>query len=179
MVFSLLSRTHGGGLNFISCFSHLTIDHASRSKRSTVPTPNRDTSNIGALNTFFPCYIETVCLSYPLPVSPSVVTICLLGWRSLSCYYLVYLTSPCHVRLFSSSLAHPVPPRIFHILPPSEFYSLLLATRAHTCIFLLSTTGLPFSSFWQVQVPYTKPQFQRFRVVHWAVQNCFHSHLFF
>ena len=36
----------------------------------------------------------------------------------------------------------------------------------------------PFSSFWQVQVPYTKSQFQRFRAVHWAVQIRFHSYLF-
>ena len=43
---------------------------------------------------------------------------------------------------------------------------------AHLCIFFLlfPTPGIPPSSFWQVQVPYTKLQFQRFRVVHWAVQ---------
>ena len=29
-------------------------------------------------------------------------------------------------------------------------------------------TGIPLSYFWQVQVPYTKSQFQCFRVVHWA-----------
>ena len=34
------------------------------------------------------------------------------------------------------------------------------------------------SSFWQVQVPYTKSQLQRFRVVHWAVQIRFRSYLF-
>ena len=53
------------------------------------------------------------------------------------------------------------------------------ATRAHLCIFLLpSTTGIPLSSFWQVQVPCTKSQFQHFRVVHWAVQIRFHSYIF-
>ena len=36
----------GGGYSSVACLSHLTIDHASLSRRSTVPTPNRDTSNI-------------------------------------------------------------------------------------------------------------------------------------
>ena len=51
------------------------------------------------------------------------------------------------------------------------------ATTAALCdIFLLHpTTGMYFSSCWQVQVLYTKTQFQRFRVVHWAVQKRFHS----
>ena len=45
------------------------------------------------------------------------------------------------------------------------------ATRAHLCIFFfLSTTGIPLSPFWLVQVPCTKLQFQRFRLVHWAVK---------
>ena len=95
---------------------HLTIDHASLSRRSTVPTPNRDTSNIWALITFFPRYIETFCSSYPLPVSPSVATIYLQDNASFSRIYLVYQTSLCHICLFSSSLTHPVPPRIFHSL---------------------------------------------------------------
>ena len=44
----------GGAYSFVACLSHLTIDHASLSRRSTVPTPNRDTSNIWALITLFP-----------------------------------------------------------------------------------------------------------------------------
>ena len=46
------------------------------------------------------------------------------------------------------------------------------ATRAHLCLFLLllPTTGMHLRSFWQVQVPYPKSQFQRLRVVHWAAQ---------
>ena len=39
----------GGGTYFVGCLSHLTIDHASLSRHSTVPTPKRDTSNIWAL----------------------------------------------------------------------------------------------------------------------------------
>ena len=44
----------GGGYSFFACLSHLTIDHASLSRRSTVPTPNRDTSNVWALITLLP-----------------------------------------------------------------------------------------------------------------------------
>ena len=54
-----MSRGGGGGegaYSFVACLSHLTIDHASLSRRSTVPTPNRDTptSNIWALSTLLP-----------------------------------------------------------------------------------------------------------------------------
>ena len=34
--------------HFVACLRQLTIDHASLSRRSTDPTPNRDTSNISA-----------------------------------------------------------------------------------------------------------------------------------
>ena len=43
----------GGGTRLLLASSHLTIVHASLSRRSTVPTSNRDTSNIWALITFF------------------------------------------------------------------------------------------------------------------------------
>ena len=43
-----------GGVLIFSCFIHLTIDHASLSRRSTVPTPDGDTSNIWALITLLP-----------------------------------------------------------------------------------------------------------------------------
>ena len=47
--------TYGeGGTLSVLALSHLTIDHASLSTRSTVPTPSRDTTNIWALITFFP-----------------------------------------------------------------------------------------------------------------------------
>ena len=40
-----------------------------------------------------------------------------------------------------------------------------VATSAHLCIIFLlpSTTGIPLSTFWQVQVPHAKSHFQRFR----------------
>ena len=53
----------GGGkaYSFAACPSHLTLDHASLSRRSTVPTPNRDTFNIWALITLFPCTTWKLC----------------------------------------------------------------------------------------------------------------------
>ena len=48
------SAKYGEGV-FICCLlCHLTIDHASLSRRSTVPTPDRGTSNIWAFITLFP-----------------------------------------------------------------------------------------------------------------------------
>ena len=44
----------GGGYSFVACLSYLTIDHASLSRWSTVPTPSRHTSIIWALITLFP-----------------------------------------------------------------------------------------------------------------------------
>ena len=40
------SRPGPGPYSFVACISHLTSDHASLSRRSIVPTPDRDTSNI-------------------------------------------------------------------------------------------------------------------------------------
>ena len=40
------------GYSFVACLSYLTIHRASLSRRSTVPTPNRNISNIWALDTF-------------------------------------------------------------------------------------------------------------------------------
>ena len=39
----------GGGYSFVACLGHLIVRHASLSRRSTVPIPNRDTSNMWAL----------------------------------------------------------------------------------------------------------------------------------
>ena len=128
-----------------------------------------------------------MCLSYPLPVSPSVVTIYLLEHRSFSLYSLVYQTPPCHIHPISSfhPLTYPVPPFTFHILLLGEPYSIvgphahICASRAHTCIHALlpatrSPPGTSLSSFGYVLVPYTKSQFQLLRVVHWAVHTRFH-----
>ena len=47
-------RDRGGAYSFVACLGHLAIEHASLSRRSTVPTPNRDTSNIWALIMLLP-----------------------------------------------------------------------------------------------------------------------------
>ena len=62
----------GGGCSFVGCLSNLTIDHASRWRRSTVPTPNGDTSNVWALNAFLPF----ICKKFLLVLSPSSLAVC-------------------------------------------------------------------------------------------------------
>ena len=42
-------RDGGRAHFFVACLSHLIIDHVSLSRRSTVLSPDRDTSNIWAL----------------------------------------------------------------------------------------------------------------------------------
>ena len=49
----------GGAYSCIVCLSHFTNDYAPLSRRSTVPTPNRDNSNSWALITLFPYYMDT------------------------------------------------------------------------------------------------------------------------
>ena len=56
----------GGGYAFAACLSRLTLDHASLSRRSTVPTPNRDTANVWALIMFLSCVLHERFLSCDL-----------------------------------------------------------------------------------------------------------------
>ena len=65
--------TRGGAYSFVACLSHLIIYHASLSRRSTVPTPNRDTPNVWALITLFPYTVHQNCL---LILSPSCFAAC-------------------------------------------------------------------------------------------------------
>ena len=97
----------GAAYSFVACLSHLTIDHASLSRRSTVPTPtpNRDTSNIWALITLLPCITYKLC-AYPIPVlfrrlrppsiSPRIAIV--FSLLSIVCQTL----SRCHIRIISS-----------------------------------------------------------------------------
>ena len=42
-------KWRGGGVgSFVACLSHLTTNHASLARRSTVPTPNRHLQQLGA-----------------------------------------------------------------------------------------------------------------------------------
>ena len=55
----LKSKLSGGGvLFFVGCLSHLTIDHASLSRRSTVPTPSR---HFGCSLRFFHVLHRNIC----------------------------------------------------------------------------------------------------------------------
>ena len=57
----------------MACLGQLTIDHASLSRRSTVPAPTkRRLRRLGARYVFSMYYIEADCLSYLRPVSPSM-----------------------------------------------------------------------------------------------------------
>ena len=136
----LARRSHGavnmgGGDAFVACLRHLTIDHASLSRRSTVPTPHRDISNIWVLIKFFPdaTWKRFANLIPSLFRRLSVATIYLPRQRPFSRINLVYQTSPCHIRLFSlpTPIQH-VPPFIFHILRLCESYSTALP-QGHIC----------------------------------------------
>ena len=72
-------REAGEAYSFVACLSHVTIDHASLSRQSTVPTPNRDTSRIRACITFFYITFKTFCLPYALTILSFVATIYLIG----------------------------------------------------------------------------------------------------
>ena len=52
-----------GAYSFVACLSHLTIDHVSLSRRSTVTTPIRHLKRLGAHYAFPIHYIKAACLS--------------------------------------------------------------------------------------------------------------------
>ena len=72
MVFRTAGLSSGGGYSFVDRLRHLTIDHASLSRRGTVPPSNRDTSNISALIRLSHILHE----HYLLFVSPSCFAAC-------------------------------------------------------------------------------------------------------
>ena len=132
----------GGTYSFVACHSHLTIDHASLSRRRNVSTPNRDTSNSWALTSLFPF----ITLFFLLVLCTSCFAACghhLSPRISIVFSVLLYQTSPCHILQFSvcPSQKHPVPPRAFHILPLCELYSIGLAQR-HICASTCSSSRL-------------------------------------
>ena len=176
---AIIRSYNRGGYSFVACLSHLTIHHAPFPRRSTDPSPNRDTPKIWGLMTFFSHILDGKLLLI-LFLSYSAVCGHRTRIESFSRYYLVYQTSPCQIRQFSSSpLTHPVLPSICGILPLCDFYSPLLCHKGTSVHLLPPPLNHWFtSSFWQVQVPYTKSHFQRFRVVQWAVQIHFHSNFF-
>ena len=59
----------GGAYSFVACLGHVTNDHTSLSRRSTVPTPNRNTSNNWALIAFRPYRVIFAAVLFQLVVS--------------------------------------------------------------------------------------------------------------
>ena len=71
----------GRACSIVACLSHLTIDHAYFSRRSTFPTlvGTPPTLRRCAQYVYSMCYIMTFCLSFLLPGCPSAAIIYLLG----------------------------------------------------------------------------------------------------
>ena len=121
-------QLRGGAYSFVACLRHLTNDHASLSRRSTVPTPNRDTSNIRLLIAFSPHVLHILFL---LILSPSCFAVC--GYHLPPSIAVVFSLlssvsnfSMSHSSFPSFSLTPPIPPCMFLILRPCEFYSVAL-----------------------------------------------------
>ena len=74
------------GIGFVAYLSRLAVDYASLSRRSTVPTPIRDTSNSWALSTMFifPHVIHIIHGRSRMPIDPPIPA--MLG-RSTSGFY--------------------------------------------------------------------------------------------
>ena len=170
----------GGAYSFVACLSHLTIDHASLSIRSTVPTPNRDTSNMWTFTTFLPYtryYIETVCFI----LSPSCFAVC--GHLSPRIAIVYSLLSS----LSNSSMSHTSNFLIsstgfqssLYISHPPTMYVLLSIVVPHGQIYVAtSTSRLLVSLFHLSGRSRCTTRKSQFRVVHWAVQISFHSNIF-
>ena len=103
----------GGVYSFVACFSHLTVDHESLSRRSTVPTSSRDTSNIWALISvgFFHKFHENSLLI--LCPSSLAIFVHYLSPGNDSVLASVWSTEPSMPR---SSISSPPPPT--HPVPP-------------------------------------------------------------
>ena len=171
-------RTHspsrsadGGAYSLVACLDHSTIDHASLSRRRTVPIPNRDNSKIWALVTFFSHILHKKflhilslsCFAFFGPrLSPGTAIV-------FSVVSSVKNISTPHSSISSSPPVHSVPLCTFHILPQCEFYHILLCHKANLCIFSLPHYWYTSFFFLAGPVPLQEMQFQRFCVVHWAV----------
>ena len=119
----------GGAYSFVACLRHLTIDHASLPRRSTAPTPNKDTSNIWALITLLP-YITYKLFAHPVAFlfrrlwPPSLSPRIAIVFLPLSClpnklfhvtyiYLLILSSPPLHTSRSSFVYFHiPLVPRV-------------------------------------------------------------------
>ena len=139
----------------------MTSDHASLSRRSTAPAPNRarHLQHLGAHYVFF--HVLHINRDFLLTLSSSYVAVC------------SHHLSPRNAIVFSllsSVLKFSMYTLVYFLIrssntPRSSLYSsrftfsygvsstlICFATRAHLCIFLvLPTTGTVISSFWHIQ----------------------------
>ena len=98
----------------------------------------RDTSNIWTLITLLPYYLETACLSYPRPVSPSVVCDHRLSSR-MAIFSSLFSSLPTFFHVTLVMLLHLL---LQHIAFLDVYYTFLLSinvphARAHMCIHVL------------------------------------------
>lgn len=130
----------------VACPSHLTIDHALFSRRSTIPTPDRVTLDIWALITSPPYTTQKpFYTSYHLPVSPFVATI----FFSPLGLYLIHGTISCHLRFLLTcppDVSHSSS-CIVHILQPCDFFSLPPCHRSNSLHLLSSPPDVALSTF--------------------------------
>ena len=140
-----------GAYSFVACLSHLTIDHASPSGRSTVPTPNGNTSkHLGAHFVFFP-YMKSKRFAYRMPLLFRLLwPTYLLGWR-LGCVCRLPLNASCRDSKHNTTVFLPgVNERFGEVTWPRGH---LLDARALHISFLLhqnnAIIGFLFFCFWR------------------------------
>ena len=66
MIHARSRMKQGGGISFVACHTHVTVDHASLMRRGTVPAPNANASNSWGLIMFF-LYITLKQLATLMP----------------------------------------------------------------------------------------------------------------
>ena len=170
----------GGGYHLLlALVIYLIINHASLSRRSTVPTSNRRRT-FGRSLRFFHTIHEN-CLAYPIPVLfrrlwPSSTRIAIV-FSLLSSLPNSYTS---HSSIFLISLNTSRSVHISHS-PTMRVLLYCCATRGNTCVHPCS----PPPDYWYLSFsflvgpgPLHKIAVSAFRVVHWAVQIRFHSNIF-
>ena len=146
-----MSTTHGHhdkGLNVLTrilfWFAGREISHLTHWTR--IPLENkyrsfyleRHLKHLGAHYAFCIRYVNTVCLSHPIPVCPSVATTYHLVLRSFRRYSLkvAYKTLSCHIRLISlcPPPTHPGHPRtLLHVSTFGVLFHVMCHTSKDKC----------------------------------------------
>ena len=146
-------------MSFVACLNHLTIDHASLSRRSTVLTPDGDTSSIWAFDTFF--FFPFTTYFFFLTLSPSCFAFCghHLSPR-IAIVFLLLSRVPNFLHITFVYADYLLLQHILFLLVHFTFSHnvssalVCFATRARHCIFLVLTTiGIPGTSFFFLAGP--------------------------